>query len=452
MHEGAAKQQRTQSPIPHQVAADHRTHASGGDRPQDHSAREQAEVRFFAIVVLERFAAWRRRVGYDLASDVLSQVAARIVDHLPGASIARTGRASIEFVFSAGDVALGKDALEHLGRSLEQEICVEGYSFVFSATIGYVEAPKGPITDREFDRATMALNRARDNRQKVSFGDSEDLDGEIYNNLSLLRDLKVAMAQGDLKLLYQPKLEARSCSLHSVEALLRWYHAEHGLLRTDKLIEVAESTGFIRELTKWAVQQAVKEQSELGRAGHSVKVFLNLSGVLLADRSFAQWILRSFSGIEACFGLEITETAVIDDPEDAIANLQAFASAGLEIAIDDYGSGLSSLDYLKRLPASELKIDRSFIDGLTESHRDPLIVRSSIDLAHALDMKVTAEGVDDSMTLSLLRVMGCDILQGFFICKPLPADELLVRLEQGFAHVTSAQDGLALLPRAQATT
>ena len=123
-------------------------------------------------------------------------------------------------------------------------------------------------------------------------------------------------------------------------------------------------------------------------------------------------------------GFEITETAVIGDPDAALANLRDFTQAGIRIAIDDYGSGLSSLAYLKQLPAHELKIDRLFVSGLTDSHRDPLLVRSSIDLAHALEMEVTAEGVDDAMSLSLLRVMGCDLLQGYFISPPLPLDGL----------------------------
>ena len=128
-------------------------------------------------------------------------------------------------------------------------------------------------------------------------------------------------------------------------------------------------------------------------------------------------------------GLEITETAVIQDPEAALANLRALADAGIRIAIDDYGSGLSSLSYLKQLPASELKIDQMFISGLIDSHRDPLLVRSSIDLAHALDMEVTAEGVDSPAALALLKVMGCDVIQGFLIAQPMRLGELRAFLD-----------------------
>jgi EAL domain-containing protein (putative c-di-GMP-specific phosphodiesterase class I)/GGDEF domain-containing protein len=413
-------------------------------------AASAAGKRYLAVAGLDRFAALRRRVSYEVASGILAQVAARIEDHLQSCdtSIVLIGRASIEFVFRAADDLQAESMLERLCSLLEEESwSIDGHSFKLSSTIGFAEAPEGSLTDRVFDRAAYALSRARQGKQKVGHAKAVDLESEIYGNLSLMRDLRGAIARGDLQLFYQPKLDARSGALHSVEALLRWFHADHGLLRTDKLIELAENSGYIRELTEWAVERAISEQQQMTAAGHPARVFLNLSGILLADTRFANWMLAQFAGREQWFGLEITETAVIDDPDAAIANLRAFVAAGIEIAIDDYGSGLSSLDYLKRLPASELKIDRSFIARLTESHRDPLIVRSSIDLAHALDMKVTAEGVDNPMTLSLLRVMGCDILQGFFIARPLAIDKLITCLDAGFDHVNGGAEPFAALQR-----
>ena len=401
--------------------------------------------RYLAVAGLERFPALRRRVSYKVASAILAQVSERIERHLhaSGSSIARTGRASIEFLFTAEDDVAAEALLEGLCHLLEEESYVEeGCCFVLSLRIGFADAAAGPVTDMVFDRAATALSQARQHRQKVRIARTVDTEEDIYGNLSLMRGLRSAMARGELQLFYQPKLDGRTAKLHSVEGLLRWFHVDHGLLRTDKLIEMAENTGFIRELTEWAMDQAIRDQRLLTAAGHPVKVFLNLSGLLLPDVSFAEWVLDRFEGMEQWFGLEITETAVIDDPDAAIANLRTFVNAGLEIAIDDYGSGLSSLDYLKRLPAKELKIDRSFIARLVDSHRDPLIVRSSIDLAHALDMKVTAEGVDNPMTLSLLRVMGCDILQGFFIAKPLPLDRLIACFEAGFDHANAPAEQL----------
>ena len=169
-------------------------------------------------------------------------------------------------------------------------------------------------------------------------------------------------------------------------------------------------------------QGSVADQARLARAGHDLLVYVNISGVLLPDADFATRALATLKRARGRIGFEVTETAVIQDPDGALANLRRFSEAGIRIAIDDYGSGLSSLSYLKQLPASELKIDRMFVSGLIDSHRDPLLVRSSIDLAHALDMEVTAEGVDDPLALSLLRVMGCDLIQGYLISPPLGVD------------------------------
>ena len=251
------------------------------------------------------------------------------------------------------------------------------------------------------------------------------------DGLSLVRDLRRAIRYDGLDLHYQPKLRARTETIDSAEALLRWCHPELGPMRTDRLIELAEATGAIRELTYWVIRRAQADRTALAAEGHPLTVFVNISGILLSDTGFADWALKQLADVPGTIGFEITETAVIDDPTVAIRNLQRFAEAGIRIAIDDYGSGLSSLAYLKQLPAHELKIDQMFVRGLTESQRDPLLVRSSIDLAHALEMEVTAEGVDDPMSLSLLRIMGCDLMQGYLISPPLPVGELRRFLGEG---------------------
>ena len=179
----------------------------------------------------------------------------------------------------------------------------------------------------------------------------------------------------------------------------------------------------------WVLRQTINEQRSLSACGHSLAFNVNVSAYLLADRDFAQWVLETIRSASAPIGIEITETAMIADPAGALRNLHLFADAGIRIAIDDYGAGLSSLAYLKQLPAHELKIDRMFISGLSTSHRDPLLVRSTIDLAHALEMEVTAEGVDSAATMALLRVMGCDLMQGYLIAKPMPLGELRAFLD-----------------------
>ncbi|WP_293968870.1 EAL domain-containing protein [Sphingomonas sp.] len=245
----------------------------------------------------------------------------------------------------------------------------------------------------------------------------------------LADDLDAAIVRGQLFLVHQPKMRARTGTIEAIETLVRWRHPEHGLVSPSDFIGVAEQRGEIRRITEWVLRQTINEQRSLSACGHPLPFNINVSAYLLADRDFAQWMLDTIRTASAPIGIEITETAMIADPAGALRNLHLFADAGVHVAIDDYGAGLSSLAYLKQLPARELKIDRMFISGLSTSHRDPLLVRSTIDLAHALEMEVTAEGVDSASTMALLRVMGCDLMQGYLIAKPMPLGELRAFLD-----------------------
>ena len=241
---------------------------------------------------------------------------------------------------------------------------------------------------------------------------------------SLADDLSEAVNRNEFFLVHQPKMRARSGEVQAVETLIRWRHPTRGLIGPNDFIALAEERGEMRRVTEWVIRQTIVEQASLAACGHSVTFNVNISARVLPDRDFAEWALATVSAASGPIGFEITETAMIADPEGALRNLHLFADAGIKIAIDDYGAGLSSLAYLKQLPAHELKIDRMFISGLSSSHRDPLLVRSTIDLAHALDMEVTAEGVDSPAALALLKVMGCDVIQGFLIAMPMALGDL----------------------------
>ena len=233
-------------------------------------------------------------------------------------------------------------------------------------------------------------------------------------------DLARGIADGEMRIVYQPKLHLRSRKIVSLEALVRWDHPSRGLILPGDFIPTAEDTGDILTLSLWVIAQAIKDQCSFAVRGHDLPVFVNIAATLLADSSFIEQACRIIPVDKAQIGFEITETSVIRDPSTAIANLHRIAELGIPIAIDDYGAGLSSLAYLKQLPASELKMDKLFITELTSSHRDPLIVRSTIDLAHAMEMEVVAEGVETPAALALLSVMGCDMAQGYHISRPLP--------------------------------
>ena len=197
------------------------------------------------------------------------------------------------------------------------------------------------------------------------------------------------------------------------------------MLAPDLFIPMAEETGHIRELTEWVLLRALTDQQALAAAGHDLDVSINISGRTLGEPDFAEFALAHAPLRAGGLTFEITETAVIENPEAALAMLDRFAEAGIAISIDDFGAGLSSLAYLKRIRGQELKIDKSIIGGVTDSQRDALIVRSTIDMAHSLGLKVTAEGVETHDVYALLAAMGCDYAQGYLIAKPMPLKDIL---------------------------
>ncbi len=398
---------------------------------------------FVAIVSLGRFGGLRRHVGSRVADEILKHLCERLYAQLPQMRLGRVGRTQIEILFPAGSMKEAEQLLDRARVELERPLRLDGQSFDLDVVIGF--APLDGGDEAVIENAAIALARAQSGHAKIAaFNEQERRD--VAARVQLLRDLHHAFDADQLFLCYQPKLTPRTGVIDAAEGLIRWRHPVHGMIPPTRFIGLAEETGAIGELTRRVVRQAVTDQAVLAAAGHKLSLHVNLSGRLVTDADFTAWLLDAVKDVEpGAIGLEITETAVIEDPEHALANLQAFSDAGLPIAIDDYGAGLSSLSYLKQLPATELKIDRMFISGLTTSHRDPLLVRSTIDLAHALEMEVTAEGVEDAATLALLRTMGCDRIQGFFISRPLPLDELHdlltkgVKVEQDFSFTQLLQ-------------
>ena len=208
----------------------------------------------------------------------------------------------------------------------------------------------------------------------------------------LLRDLPAALTNGEIFLAYQPKLRLRTGEVEGVEALVRWEHPTLGGIARKSLIPLAEERGRIRELTIWVLRQSLVDQAKLATSGRVISIHINVSASLLTDAEFVRDVCTLVGPATGMIGLEITETAFIENSPLALINLQRMINQGISISIDDYGSGMSSLAYLKELPAKELKIDKMFVSGMTMSHRDPLIVRSTIDLAHALGLSVGRGG------------------------------------------------------------
>jgi EAL domain-containing protein (putative c-di-GMP-specific phosphodiesterase class I) len=274
-------------------------------------------------------------------------------------------------------------------------------------------------------RAELAMVQAKRGHCGVAF--VTDGAEPAYEQLSLIGDMREAMANGQFNLVYQPKLALGSGRIVAVEALLRWQHPERGMIAPARFIPFAEQTGFIREITPWVLDAVVRQLAYWQQAGLDIAVSANLSALDLLDPGLGRRVhdLLGRHGVPAdrlC--LEITESALMGDPALALAHLAELAALGVKLSIDDYGVGQASLAYLKSLPVNELKLDRSFIAGIADSPKNSAIVKSTIMLSHALGLTVVAEGVETPAELRWLASHGCDVVQGYGISRPLPAQQL----------------------------
>jgi EAL domain-containing protein (putative c-di-GMP-specific phosphodiesterase class I)/GGDEF domain-containing protein len=383
-----------------------------------------------AALGVDRFAHVRGAIGYGLAAAVIAEIGSRLASLCPGQPLARLSTDVLGLAFLAEDVqAAQRRAAEILAR-LEGPLSLGDNTIDVSLTLGLaVQGEHDDLVGSVIERANIALDQARGGRTKAAVFDPA-LYGDPSANLSLMSEMLTGLAEGQMILHHQPKLDLRLQKPTGVEVLVRWRHPVRGLIPPDRFIPMAEETGHIRALTEWVLARALEEQALLRHQGHDIAMSVNLSGRLLGDAELAETALEMARGAPGSLCFEITETAVIDNPAAALQIIERFRSAGVGISIDDYGSGLSSLAYLKQIRADELKIDKAFVLKIDESHRDALLVRSTIDLAHSLGMKVTAEGVETPTALSLLAGMGCDVAQGYLIARPMPLKELLMFLGQ----------------------
>ena len=325
------------------------------------------------------------------------------------------------------------DALEILGESAGGSLENDG----LSPRAAVQSVASLPAAQSAFDHLKEALEDPRLQSKTLVSIDQDAQSAGLASSHDVMNELRKALNSDEISLHYQPKLDVTKQAFRSAEALFRWNSKRRNQRSVGELIMLAEQHGVIRDLTLWSLRRAVEDQLQMIENGLDITTFVNLSGTLISDSEFTLEAIDILKHTHGKIGVEITETSVIEDASLALANLEFISAAGIEIAIDDYGTGLSSLRYLKRIPAQELKIDREFIKDLTNSHRDPMIVRSTIDLAHALGLRVTAEGVDDPTKAALLKVMGCDQLQGFHIARPMP-------LTQMIQFITESSDAASL--------
>ncbi len=328
-----------------------------------------------------------------------------------------------------GAIALVEDEaalLVALGRQkrdgFDTHADIDGQTIEVGMRVGAAVFEEGDSAEGLLEKATRALDHARaQNRRSVLFNAAEVVDPGLQ--LALVSDIGKGIARGDFSLVYQAKADARSGRVVGAEALLRWTHPVHGAIPPDRFVPTAEKTGAIVELTRWVLVKAIDDQAWLRAIGGENVISVNVSARALADWAFCAEAIERIKQARASLCLEITETAIIEDPAAAIAAIAKFREAGVRISIDDYGAGLSSLSYLRQIDADELKLDKGLISELRINARDRLILKSTIDLAHGLGMSVVSEGVEDEATRALLADLGCDCVQGYLVSRPVPLAE-----------------------------
>jgi diguanylate cyclase len=406
---------------------------------------ERARWRFALLARPANFPLLRRHLGARRADLLAAQLAERIAAALPDTQPRAVGRDLLQLDLVDHRRAAVDEVTAAVERLFAEPVPVDGEPFEIEWLFGAAAAADPHADDvRLVEEAELALAEAHGDRRCVVRDLS--LAADAVDRIALARDLRRAIREDELFLQYQPKIHVRRQKVTSIEALVRWRHPTRGLVLPGDFIPIAEETRAITALSLWTIRQALADQARLAEAGHDLRIFVNIAGALLSDSRFVREACALVHDRADKIGFEITETSVIRDPESAIANLKVFADLGSAIAIDDYGAGLSSLAYLKRLPACELKIDKLFVTQLTSSNRDPLIVRSTIDLAHALEMEVVAEGVETQAALALLSVMGCDMVQGFLISRPIGLPALIAFLEEE-QHASTVADTRASFTR-----
>ncbi|MBU4432821.1 MAG: EAL domain-containing protein [Alphaproteobacteria bacterium] len=378
---------------------------------------------------LDRFPAVRSAIGYELATELIAKIGERLVTISPGLMVGRLTTSILCVISLVDDAEEAVNRIETLIPSLEPPVMLGGQPVDIHITHGVAAAGHGEMdAARLIEHALIALDQACAAHRKVMVFDPVAY-GDPAGNLSLMSELLDGVTSGALFIHHQPKLDLRTGQITGAEALVRWNHPTRGPLGPDLFVGMAEETGHIRALTDHVLAQTIADQKVLRAAGHDLLLSVNISGRLIDDADFAERAIEQVvrEGARLCF--EITETAVIGNPDVALAVLERFDAAGISVSIDDYGSGLSSLAYLKQIRADELKIDKAFVMTLQAGGKDALLVKSTIDLAHSLGMKVTAEGVETREALAVLRLMGCDLAQGYHVARPMGLAALTAFLE-----------------------
>jgi diguanylate cyclase (GGDEF)-like protein len=396
------------------------------------------------LIDLDHFKEINDTLGHHAGDRLLQEVSQRLRASLDEQDmVARLG--GDEFGVLLLDVPGHDEAsavAERLLTQLREPFSIEGLTLEVDASIGIACAPEhGSAVEQLIQRADIAMYAAKEGgRGHVLF--EPQLDRYSPRRLSLAGALRSAIADGEIVLYFQPKAELSTGQITGVEALARWQHPRLGLIGPSEFVPIAEQTGLIGPLTSHVLEVALRQLAVWGEQGEELSVAVNLSARSFLDAQLAVEIPRLLerTGVDAQrLELEITESMLMLDPARAKATLERLSAIGLSLSVDDFGTGYSSLANLKRLPVDVIKIDKSFVIDMPHDASDAAIVRSTIDLAHNLGLKVVAEGVESHEAWRRLEELGCDLAQGFHVSRPLPAEAMTRLLAERRAQAEQAE-------------
>jgi diguanylate cyclase (GGDEF)-like protein len=389
------------------------------------------------VLDLDRFKEINDSLGHAVGDALLRQVGPRLSRELRGEDfLARLGGDEFIVLCSALDAADAVTLAARLRAQLQQPFRVGGMSLTVDASVGVALGPEQSATAEELlQLADLAMYSAKAGRSGSSDGVAvydDARDGSGRHRLEAVDQLRTGIGSGQLVLHYQPKLALATGEVDGVEALVRWQHPTRGLLFPDAFIDLAESAGLMSRLTSAVVDMALAQCRAWADEGCPLTVSVNVSPSNLVDEEFPDEVaqaLRRHGLPAAALVLEVTESILMEDRERAVRVLSRLRATGVGVSIDDYGTGYSSLAYLAALPVTELKLDRVFVGAMTGSSRAASIVTSTLQLAHALDLTLVAEGAEDQDTVDALATLGCDVVQGYHLSRPLPPEQLWAWLQ-----------------------
>ncbi|MCA0201149.1 MAG: bifunctional diguanylate cyclase/phosphodiesterase, partial [Proteobacteria bacterium] len=391
-------------------------------------ARHDAHSAFSVLLLqLGRFSEINSTLGHDTGEQLIRKVGKSLKQIVPEPNaVARHANNMFAMVLDSDNSARVSQTAHRVLALFDNAFSVAGFNIDVTATVGEARYPEHGTTARTLmQHADTAIFEAKRLGRPYFAYDSER-DPHKPERLSMMSELRAGLDEGQFQLYFQPKVDLSSDTVKAAEALIRWIHPKRGFMAPDSFIPLAEQTGNIQKLTAWVLDAAVKQLRRWLDAGIDIKVAVNLSAKDLGNRNLPTEIanlLIAHNIPTRNLILEITESAVMQDPLHALEVMKHLNEMGLTLSIDDYGTGYSSMAYLRSLPVHEIKIDKSFVLKLANSRGDEILVRSTIDLGHNLGLKVTAEGVEDAASIEILRAYGCETAQGYFVSKPLPADE-----------------------------